>query len=177
MGLSLRSCVIKYILRQKLLTLGERYEIRDQDNQPRFYVEGKFLSLGDKVSFYDCEGRLLVYIEEKIFKFLPTYELYRDNRLAARVEKSFTLFRDKYIIDIPGPDDYQIRGNFMDYEYVFERKGVLAASVSRKFFSVGDVYGVDIREGEDDVLILAATVVIDLVRSDSNSVFISIAAF
>jgi len=35
--------------------------------------------------------------------------------------------------------------------------------VSKKWFSVADSYAIDVDSGEDDVLILAAAVVIDLV--------------
>jgi uncharacterized protein YxjI len=34
--------------------------------------------------------------------------------------------------------------------------------VSKKWFSWSDTYGVDITDGEDDVLILASTVVVDM---------------
>ena len=36
------------------------------------------------------------------------------------------------------------------------------SQLSRKWFRVGDTYGVDIAAGQDDVLILAVTVIIDL---------------
>ena len=47
------------------------------------------------------------------------------------------------------------------------------ADVSKQWFSLTDTYGVEIADGEDDVLILASTVVIDMVchgdhRSGSN---------
>ena len=37
------------------------------------------------------------------------------------------------------------------------------AQVSKRWFSWTDTYGVDIGDGEDDVLILASAVVIDMV--------------
>jgi len=37
------------------------------------------------------------------------------------------------------------------------------AEVSKRWFSWSDTYGVDISDGEDDVLLLASTVVIDMV--------------
>jgi len=40
--------------------------------------------------------------------------------------------------------------------------------VSKKFFSLSDTYGVDVVEGEDHVLILACTVVIDLCSHDEH---------
>jgi uncharacterized protein YxjI len=42
------------------------------------------------------------------------------------------------------------------------------AEVSKRWFSWSDTYGVDIREGEDDVLSLASTVVIDMVCHADN---------
>jgi len=48
-------------------------------------------------------------------------------------------------------------------EYTFTRADQVVAEVSKRWFSFTDTYGVDIQEGEDDVLILASTVVIDMV--------------
>jgi uncharacterized protein YxjI len=44
----------------------------------------------------------------------------------------------------------------------FSRNGADVAYVSKKWFSLADSYGVEVLEGEDDALILACTVVIDL---------------
>jgi uncharacterized protein YxjI len=50
-----------------------------------------------------------------------------------------------------------------------ERSGRVVARVSKKWFSLADTYAVDIDEGQDDVLVLAAAVVIDLVsHPDEN---------
>ena len=43
------------------------------------------------------------------------------------------------------------------------RAGQHVAEVSKRWFSFSDTYGVDIADGEDDVLLLASTVVIDMV--------------
>jgi uncharacterized protein YxjI len=51
----------------------------------------------------------------------------------------------------------------MDMEYKFERAGRTVAEVSKRWFAWNDTYGVDIKDDEDDVLILSATVVIDMV--------------
>jgi uncharacterized protein YxjI len=54
-------------------------------------------------------------------------------------------------------------GDFMDHQYVFTRSGAPVAEVSKQWFAWGDTYGVQIAPGQDDVLILASTVVIDMV--------------
>lgn len=57
----------------------------------------------------------------------------------------------------------EAKGNFLDHEYTFTRHGSVVASVSKKWFSWTDTYGIEIGADEDDVLILASAVVIDLV--------------
>ena len=59
-------------------------------------------------------------------------------------------------------NDYEIEGNFWNYEYEFRRQQGIVATVSRKMMSITGVYGVDIVKGEDPISILAAVVVIDL---------------
>jgi uncharacterized protein YxjI len=66
-------------------------------------------------------------------------------------------------VDVPGPDDLEARGDFLDHEYVFERSGREVARVSKRWFSIADTYGIDIDPEQDDALILACAVVIDLV--------------
>ena len=42
------------------------------------------------------------------------------------------------------------------------RGGMAVATVSKRRFAWTDTYGVDIAEGEDDILLLASAVVIDM---------------
>ncbi len=74
----------------------------------------------------------------------------------------FTLFRCRFTVDVPGPDDLEAQGKFLDREYTFSRSGRTVATVSQRWFTWADTYGVDIVDGEDEVLILASTVVIDM---------------
>jgi uncharacterized protein YxjI len=74
----------------------------------------------------------------------------------------FTLLHCRFSVDVPGPDDLEAQGDFTEHEYTFERAGRTVATVSKRWFAWTDTYGVDIAEGEDDILILASSVVIDL---------------
>ena len=75
----------------------------------------------------------------------------------------FTFFRCAFTVDVPGPDDLEAQGSFLDLEYSFTRGGRQVAEVSKRWFSFGDTYGVDIADSEDQVLILASTVVIEMI--------------
>jgi len=155
---------MRYVMKQKLFSWGDDFRIKDADGRDVFFVDGKVFTLRDKLSFQDMNGNELAFIRQKLLSLGPKYEIYREGNLAAVVKKHlFTLFRCKFTVDVPGPDDLEAKGSFLDHEYTFWRGDRSVAEVSKKWFSWTDTYGVDIKDGEDDVLLLASTVVIDMV--------------
>lgn len=78
------------------------------------------------------------------------------------------LIRCRFTVDVEDPDDDEAQGSFLDHEYTFRRDGRTVSQVSKKWFTLRDTYGVDIVEGEDDVLILASAVVIDQICHDRD---------
>jgi uncharacterized protein YxjI len=154
---------MRYVLRQKLLSWGDDFTIRDEAGNDAFFVDGKAFSFGDQLSFRDMAGNELAYIKQKVFNWSPTYEIWRDGQLAAVVKRElFSFFHHRFTVDVPGPDDLEAEGDLTDHEYELRRGDRAVAVVSKRWFSWADTYGVDIAAGEDDVLVLASAVVIDL---------------
>ena len=156
-----------YVMKQKLWSLGADFTIKDAAGQDRFCVDGRALSLGDKLSFQDMNGNELAFIRQKLLAWGPTYEIYRDGQLFAVIkQKIWTLFRNHFSVDVnadgPGPGDLEAQGNFLDHEYNLTRDNQPVATISKRWFSFTDTYGVDIAQGEDDILILVCTVVVDM---------------
>ena len=156
---------MRYVMKEKILAWGDDFVIRDESGNDVFYVDGKIFSFGDKLSFRDVRSKQeLAVIDQKLLAIGPTYEIYRDGRRAAVVKKKlFTLFRNRFTVDVPGPDDLEAQGDFINKDYTFSRGGREVAQVSKKWFRMTDTYGIDVADGEDDVLVLASAVVIDLV--------------
>jgi len=161
---------MRYVMKQKLFCWGDDFRIKNEAGADVFFVDGRAFSIGNKLSFQDLNGNELAFIRQKLLSWGPTYEITRGDELLAVVKKHlFTLFRCKFTVDVPGPDDLEAEGSFLDMEYTFARGGRTVAEVSKKWFSWTDSYGVDINDGEDDVLILASTVVIDMIcHADSK---------
>jgi uncharacterized protein YxjI len=152
----------RFQLRQKFFSFGDDYTIKDERGRERFFVDGKVLTLRNTLVFEDMQENELAVIRQRILAWGPTFEIERDGKVAAIVKKHlFTLFRCHFTVDVPGPDDLEAQGSFFDYEYEFTRGGRRVAEVSKRYFSFTDSYGVEIADGEDAVLLLAATVVID----------------
>jgi uncharacterized protein YxjI len=155
---------VRYLLKQKFWSWGDDFHIRDAEGRDVYFVDGRAFSWGDKLSFQDTEGNQLAFIRQKLLSWGPTYEIEVDGRVVAVVKKHlFTFLRCRFTVDVPGPDDLEARGDFLDHEYAFEREGSVVAQVSKRWFAWTDTYGVEISIGEDPVLILASAVVIDMV--------------
>jgi len=154
---------MRYLMRQKLLSFGDDFHIRDDQGRDVYFVDEKVFSIGDQLSFQDLQGHELAYIKQKVFAWGKTYEVFRSGKLAAVVKKEmFTLFKCRFTVDVPGPDDLEAEGDFLDHEYVFMRHGETVGQVSKRWFSLTDTYGVDVADSEDPVLILASAVVVDM---------------
>ena len=154
---------MRYVMKEKILSWGDDFRIRDESGRDVFLVDGKVFSFGDKLSFKDMAGNELALIDQKMLSIGPTYEIVRGGKVAAVVKKKlFTIMRAKFTVDVPGPNDLEAKGDFIGHDYTFERNGRDVARVSKKWFRMSDTYGVEVAPGEDDVLILASAVVIDL---------------
>jgi len=154
---------MRYVMKQKLFSWGDDFTIQNEAGDDVYFVDGKAFSFGDKLSFQDMKGNELAFIRQKVLNWGPTYEIERGGKVVAVVKKKlFAPLHHRFTVDVPGPDDLEAKGSFTDHEYTFRRGERTVATVSKKWFTWADTYGVDIADGEDDILILASTVVVDM---------------
>jgi uncharacterized protein YxjI len=150
-------------MRQKLLAFGDDFYIEDERGQKVFKVDGKVLRVRDTLVFKDMAGNKLCQIQERMLRVKDTMEIEGpDGRTVATVKKALiTPLRDRWTVKIKGGPDLEVQGNVLDHEYRIGEGRQKVGEVSKKWFRVRDTYGVEVAEGQDDVLILAVTVAID----------------
>lgn len=159
-----------YLIRERLLDIGDDFDITDESGGVVYHVDGKVLSLRDRLVIEDSAGQEVASVHRQLIALRRTYTISIGGEKAAEMKKKlFTPFVDRYTIDIPGPNDLQMRGDLLDHEYTVERDGREVASVSKKWFRLRDTYAVRIAEGEDDLLILAAVLALDLAQASEAS--------
>ena len=154
---------MRYVIREKFFRLGEDSEITDESGRTVFRVDGKVLTLRDRLVINDAAGNEVAGVQRTLIALRPTYEIAIGGERAAQVRKHFfTPFRDRYTIDIPGPDDLEMSGNIFDHEFTIRRGGDVVATVSKRWFAIRDTYGVEVADGIDSTLILASVLALDL---------------
>jgi uncharacterized protein YxjI len=129
-----------------------------------FKVDGKVLRVRDTLVFKDMQGNKLAQIQERMLRVKDTMEIEGpDGKTLATVKKALiTPLRDRWTVKIKGGPDLDVQGNILDHEYRIGEGRQKVGEVSKKWFRVRDTYGVEVAEGQDDVLILAVTVAIDM---------------
>ena len=78
-----------YLMRQKFLSWGEEYRIKDDTGQAVFLVKGKLFRAKKKFSFQDMQENELAVIQQKSISMSIIYEIYRDSEVYATMSESF----------------------------------------------------------------------------------------
>jgi len=160
---------MRYVIREQFFRLGEDSQITDESGQALFDVDGRVLSLHNTVVLRDPHGHEVATVKRALIALTPTYRLDRPGRSSVQVRKRLiNLFGDHYTIDIPGPDDLEIVGDLFDHEYQIKRAGDIIATVSKQWIALTDTYGVETAPGEDDVLLLASVLALDLAEHQKH---------
>jgi uncharacterized protein YxjI len=154
-------------MREKLFAIGDDFWVENEGGQRAFKVNGKAFRVRDTLVLESPRGEELYSIQEKMVRVRDTMDIERGGRQVATVKKALiTPLRERFSIDVDGGDDMEAKGNILDHEYKIERGGDEIAEVSRRWFRVRDTYGVDIKPGQDDALVLAVVVCIDQMTQD-----------
>ncbi|MFT4976290.1 MAG: hypothetical protein ACI8S6_002186 [Myxococcota bacterium] len=155
---------MRYLIKEKFFSLGQSFTIQDDKGQTAYKVDGKLLSLKDKLTVRDASGAEVARIEQKLLSLVKAYRVYKGGSVIATIKKRpFTILRDRFVVDVPGPDDLVITGAILDHDYTVTRGKQQVARVSKAWVSLTDTYGIEVEEGEDPLLPIAAAIVIDLV--------------
>jgi uncharacterized protein YxjI len=163
--------VNRYIMRQRIMALGQDFNINNAAGQPVFKIDGKVRLVKESLKFRDMQGNLLYKLDEKVLRIRESFDILNpNNQVVARVHNAIIdPLRERFTIEIPGGQNMETKGKVLWAQYDISRNRDLVAKISKQFSWIGrDQYVVDVRQGEDDCLILAVTVVIDMMVSNGR---------
>jgi len=151
-----------YVIRERLFRLGEDSDITDEAGRPVLHVDGKVLSLHNRLILRDPAGREVGQVYRKLAALRPTYEVTIDDTDAEVRKHVLAPFGERFTIDVDGAGGMEIRGDLLSHEFTIERDGHTVAAISKRWLSMTASYVVQVAPGEDDLLILASVLALDL---------------
>ncbi|MER6156835.1 LURP-one-related family protein [Streptomyces sp. NPDC001868] len=162
---------MRFLVRDRLLGIGDDYWIEDEHGSKAFLVDGKAMRLRDTFELKDTRGQVLIDIRQKMFALRDTMVVERDGRTLATVRrKRLSLLRNHYRVSLADGTELDVSGKILDREFVIEYDGQLLAHISRRWLRVRETYGLDVvRDDADPALLIAVTVcVINLAEKEKE---------
>jgi uncharacterized protein YxjI len=160
----------RYKIRQKMFSIGDDFWIENQEGNRVFKVDGKALRLRETLFFEDMNGNKLCKIQERLLTIKDTMVVEdADGHQMAVIKKGLIApLGDHWTVTVKGGPDLDVQGNILDHEYAVMQRRKKIAEVSKKWLSITDTYGVEIDSGQNDILILAVAIAIDMMSHDGE---------
>ncbi len=89
--------------------------------------------------------------------------------MLAMVKKALIApLRERWVVKMGDGPDLKVQGNILDHEYDIGEGRDKFAEVSKKWFRLRDTYGVQIEPGQNDIVLLAVTMTIDMMAHEGR---------
>ncbi|MCS6846032.1 MAG: LURP-one-related family protein [Caldilineales bacterium] len=159
----------RYKMREKLVSFGDDFWIEDEHGRRAFKVDGKMLRVRDTLFFEDPHGNELCKIQQRLLTIRDTLAVEGPNgeRLATVKKALITPLRERWTVKIGDGPDLHVQGNILDHQYTIGEGPHKVAEVSKRWFRLADTYGVEVEPNQNDIVILAVTVAIDMMAHPS----------
>jgi len=127
---------MRYVMRQKLMSLAVSFTIKDESGREAYHVKGERSVLAIKLSFRTPGANELVHIDQRALNWTPIYELWRDGGLLAVVERPAFFLRPRFTIGVRASDDLEATVTFWITNTSFTRGDQAVAILTRRWFGL-----------------------------------------
>ncbi len=156
---------MKLLFKQKFFSWFDSYDVFDESGNVQYTVRGE-LSWGHLLRIYDAAGREVGSVREKVFTWLPRFEIYLGDRQVGSISKEFTFFHPKFNIDYNG---WQVDGDWAEWDYEIRSSyGQPVATISKELWNWTDTYSIDVIRPEDALCALMLVIAIDVEKCSRN---------
>ena len=140
---------MKLLFRQRFFSWFDSYDIYDENENTVYTVKGQ-LSWGHCLKIYDVAGREVGTVKERVFTFLPKFELYEGPQYIGCLSKEFSFLKPCW--------DYTIATS----------DGRKVAVISKELFHMTDTYILDIADPKDALHVLMIVLAIEAEKCSRN---------
>ena len=150
---------MQLLIKQRVFSWSDTYDIYDENGVARYFVKGELFSFGHQIHVYEkASGREVGSIHERLLTLLPRFDIVIEGCMVGTVKREFTLFRPRYQVDFRG---WVVEGDFLQWDYIAYQEGREVLSVSKEWLSWGDTYTLRFANPADEIAGLLLVLAID----------------
>lgn len=156
---------MRFFMKQKAFSWGDKFTIKNEQGNDCYCVEGEVFSMGHKLHVYDAQSREVAYIHQKVFSFRPRFFIRMEGSpQELELVQKFTFFKQEYYIE---NSSYLLEGNFSAHKFVLKSNQEVVMSVDKEWFTWGDSYVIDIKDGADALMCICVMLAVDCANADA----------
>ena len=149
---------MKLYIKQKVFSFTDRFIVKDENGEDKYFVEGEMFSMGHKLHVYDKSENEVGYIRQKLFTLMPEFEVIVNGVVIGDLIKKFTFINQSYYLD---GTNLELTGDFFAHEYALYKDGYAVMTVGKEWFTWGDSYVLNIADDADEILCLVIVLSVD----------------
>ena len=157
---------MQLLIKQKVFSWGDSYNVFDESGEPRYKVKARVFALGHQIHVYDARtGQELGSIHQKLFSFLPTFEIVVNGKVMGTVRKRISLLGARYDVDYMG---WEAEGDFFGWDYRVVKNGMPIMRITKQWMTWGDTYALDYSNPAHEMPGLLLVIAIDAANCDHD---------
>ena len=122
--------------KQRFFSWFDSYDIYDENGNTVYVVKGQ-LSWGHCLKIFDAYGEEIGTVKERIFTFMPKFEMYFKSQYVGCISREFALFKPKYNVECNG---WHVEGNIWSGIIPLFPEAVTMWQASPKSCSTGRIH-------------------------------------
>lgn len=159
---------ISYKIKERTLK-KRRYTVTDEKDHPYATFVRNRISFKKETEMLDEYDNVVYKLSRKTFSFKKEHYINDPNdQPLYRIFRPLGFNKEIYVESMTEPDALYVKGNLWKSEYSFYRDDVKISFVTREIWKLRDTYSVSILPNENHYLILAITVVLDMIRESNK---------
>ncbi len=146
------------VMHQKVKAGLEEYEVLD-GKAVKYKVKKKLLAAGADFDIFDAMGNKIGLVDQKVMNMVKTFDLTLYGQNCGTVKKKFPALTKDMNYDLKG---WKLDGDALGMNFKFtDAAKTVYATVKKKLVAFGDTYEITFANAEDELLVVALTVVLD----------------
>jgi uncharacterized protein YxjI len=158
-----------YLVREARVPIGDDYVIEQDPGGTLFVVDGKLLRIRESLTIRDTQGAEVYHIQGTLLGVKNVLALSRAGATIATVRKQAPESgQEQYVVELPGSEHVEVIGSPADRAYSLNYRGYTVATIAHRRMPLGSGYRVQIAPQQDDGVVLAVTVCLDVMSRPSR---------
>ncbi|KAF1297072.1 hypothetical protein BAU15_05845 [Enterococcus sp. JM4C] len=155
----------KLYVKQQLLSMKDRFYIKDAAGNDVYYAEEKLMSFAKRFFLYDKDGTQVAEVAQKVKSWSTAFYLRTTDGKELLIQQKMMSFKPKF--EIIG-SDIVMEGNWMSKFQVL-RNGQQIGYVNKQWMKMADSYEIDCLHRTDEPLLVAFSLALDYIDSMNGS--------